>query len=204
MKKLTPDQAQKFHAFFADWFNHQNIYTLPTFSKEINIPYKSVFDYYKERSTPSLERANGIIDFIKNKKKDAPAGNNNSFNSGVVKTDIDLKKEIIERYTTQLKSILDSFESEIKLGNEKSTSKEDLPIHLDNVNNSFYKLYIELEWFKSRSSKERDAFRKSISPNDVGYITTLIRAMAKGEDTLNDWIMNSNYNLEMLKWQKRH
>jgi hypothetical protein len=204
MKKLTPDQAQKFQIFFLNWFNHQNAYTLPTFSKEINIPYKTMFDYYKGRSTPSLERANGIIDFIKNKKKDARMIDDNSVSSNVVKQNIDFKKEIIERYTSQLKSIIDSLESEIKLSNEKSASKEELSIHLDNINNSFYNLYIELEWFKNRSNKERDAFRKNISPNDVGYITTLVRAMAKGEDTLNDWIMNSNYNLEMLKWQKRH
>lgn len=204
MQKLNPDQAERFHLFFINWFDNQKAYSLPTLSEKVGMPYKTVYSYYKKKTTPSLERANVIIDFIKNEKKNEPTNKDDNKKAIVVASQNKFDRDILERYTRQMKSVIDSLESEINFKEKKDNNSDELSVHLSNLNNSVYDLYIELEWFKNKTNKEREAFRKNISPNDIGYITTLIRAIAKGEDTLNDWVMNSSYNLEMLKWQKRH
>ena len=51
-----------------------------------------------------------------------------------------------------------------------------------------------LEYFKTGSSKDRDSLRHIVPPADVGYITSLLRALYD-EDRFEEWILFSNYTM---------
>jgi hypothetical protein len=52
----------------------------------------------------------------------------------------------------------------------------------------------ELEFFKKKQESARRAFRKVVPGEDVGYITTLLRALYD-EDQFQRWLLFSDYKL---------
>lgn len=56
-------------------------------------------------------------------------------------------------------------------------------------------LSTELEFFKKCSEKERALFKKIVPGQDVGYITTLLRALYD-EDKFQRWLLFSNYDMK--------
>ena len=57
------------------------------------------------------------------------------------------------------------------------------------------KLADELEFFKQKPESARRAFRKVIPGEDVGYVTTLLRALYD-EDQFQRWLLFSDYKLK--------
>jgi len=53
----------------------------------------------------------------------------------------------------------------------------------------------ELEFFKQCSENERDLFKKIVPGQDVGYVTTLLRALYD-EDKFQRWLLFSNYEMK--------
>lgn len=53
----------------------------------------------------------------------------------------------------------------------------------------------ELEFFKQQSEQARKIFRKTVPGEDVGYITTLLRALYD-EDQFQRWLLFSDYKLK--------
>jgi len=53
----------------------------------------------------------------------------------------------------------------------------------------------ELEFFKQQPEQARKIFRKMVPGEDVGYITTLLRALYN-EDQFQRWLLFSNYKLK--------
>ncbi|MGB9694001.1 MAG: hypothetical protein ACPLYF_04075 [Fervidobacterium sp.] len=53
----------------------------------------------------------------------------------------------------------------------------------------------ELEFFKQQPEQARKIFRKTVPGEDVGYITTLLRALYD-EDQFQRWLLFSNYKLK--------
>jgi len=74
---------------------------------------------------------------------------------------------------------------------------------VDNLELSLLSLYSELLWFKNSLPEDRKILRKSLNSKDIGYITSLLRSMIKGEEEFNDWIIGTTYQLEMAKWRKQ-
>jgi hypothetical protein len=55
-----------------------------------------------------------------------------------------------------------------------------------------------LEFFKKGSKDDRDVLRKAIPGRDVGYVTSLLRALYD-EDQFDAWILFSEYSLRSRK-----
>lgn len=59
----------------------------------------------------------------------------------------------------------------------------------------------ELEFFKQNSESARETFRKLVPGEDVGYITTLLRALYN-EDQFQRWLFFSNYEMKSKEEEK--
>jgi len=53
----------------------------------------------------------------------------------------------------------------------------------------------QLDFFKTGSRKDRDLLRRVVPATDVGYVTSLLKALY-GEDQLEEWILFSNYKMK--------
>ena len=60
------------------------------------------------------------------------------------------------------------------------------------VREIIYLLADELEFFKTGPEERREAFRREVPPEDVGYLTTLLRALYS-EDRFQRWLLTSDY-----------
>ncbi len=55
----------------------------------------------------------------------------------------------------------------------------------------------ELEYFKNGIKEDREIFREVVPPEDIGYITTLLKALYS-EDQFQRWIFISRYRSKSL------
>ena len=55
----------------------------------------------------------------------------------------------------------------------------------------------ELEYFKNGTKEDRDVFREVVPPEDIGYVTTLLKALYS-EDQFQRWIFISRYRSKGL------
>ncbi len=60
----------------------------------------------------------------------------------------------------------------------------------------------ELEFFKQNSESARETFRRIVPGEDVGYITTLLRAIYD-EDQFQRWLLFSNYKMKSKEENSR-
>jgi len=66
--------------------------------------------------------------------------------------------------------------------------------HAAEVRQAIVNLSLQLEYFKQGSSAQRDALRQTIAGRDIGYVTSLLRALYD-EDQFETWILFSEYSL---------
>lgn len=89
---------------------------------------------------------------------------------------------------------------------QKIKTKELKPVLMKKTENNDYerarrikKLLValanELEFFKQNSDSTRETFRKVVPGEDVGYITTLLRALYN-EDQFQRWLLFSKYEMK--------
>jgi hypothetical protein len=213
---LSKEEKSKFNIFFKTWFNSQNQYKLNDISKKVNIPVSSLYDYLRYNKSPNnIEKANAIINFIKQNQQepakipyildnslDAENDSNNLRDNSVFLCQINEFNDAL----IKLQSSIETFQN---YANSKKTSPKkqqpsELNRHLSNLELSLLSLYSELLWFKNSSSEDRKVLRKSLNSKDIGYITSLLRSIIKGEEEFNDWIVATTYQLEMVKWKKQH
>jgi hypothetical protein len=64
-----------------------------------------------------------------------------------------------------------------------------------NVMRLMMSLSSELEYFKSCTENERKVFKKTVPGQDVGYLTTLLRALYD-EDKFQRWLLFSTYTMK--------
>jgi bacterioferritin (cytochrome b1) len=213
---LSNEEKIKFSNYFRTWFKSQNKFKLIEISKVVNIPKSSLYDYiYYNKAPHNIEKANAIINFIKNNQQSETKLSNSSKKHATDKTHIEKIKddavilcqlsELLE-VSKKLQSAIETFQNRsnpLKRDDEKKGSNE-INSHIDNLERSLLSLHSELIWFKNATSEERKVLRKSLKSKDVGYITSLLRAIMKGEEEINDWIAATTYQLEMIKWKKQH
>ena len=101
---------------------------------------------------------------------------------------------------TQLPILLELQQNEI--GNKqpkqitKEQNKEISP--LENANNVYHKLtelIALLDYFKKGTAKEREMLRQVIPPMQIGYTTSLLKALYN-EDEFQQWIFFSDYKMK--------
>lgn len=212
---LSKEEKNKFTNFFRTWFKSQNKYSILEISKEVNIPAPSLYDYiYYNKSPNSIEKANLIISFI---KKNSTAELASSFVLKPAKQNSPRFENIqddavvlcqISELTEAIKKLENSLESFKKQSSPQTNKSEtgqlsERILHIKNLEHLLLSLHSELIWFKNATSDDRKKLRKSLKSKDVGYITSLLRSMMKGEEEINDWMAATTYQLEMVKWKKR-
>jgi hypothetical protein len=62
------------------------------------------------------------------------------------------------------------------------------------IRRAILELSIQLEYFKQGSRAHREALRRTIPGRDIGYLTSLLRALYD-EDQFETWILFSEYSL---------
>jgi hypothetical protein len=87
--------------------------------------------------------------------------------------------------------------SEVKIAQEISSKKSsnDAETRAKTIMLLLMSLSSELEFFKTCTENERRIFKKIIPGQDVGYITTLLRALYD-EDKLQRWLLFSTYTMK--------
>jgi len=212
---LSKEEKNKFSIFFSTWFNSQKQFKLKDISQEVNIPVSSLYDYIRNNKAPNnTEKANAIINFIKNNQRvDARYSDNLESADKKEKNIEDLKEKLTFLcQISELDETLQKFHSSIESIQNQTNSKtsfsgkpkiNELGSHVDNLELSLLSLYSELLWFKNSLPEDRKILRKSLNSKDIGYITSLLRSMIKGEEEFNDWIIGTTYQLEMAKWRKQ-
>jgi len=79
---------------------------------------------------------------------------------------------------------------------ETTEQFEDYPIQrATRIKTLLIKLVDELEFFKRKPELVRRVFRKVVPGEDVGYVTTLLRALYD-EDQFQRWLLFSDYKLK--------
>jgi hypothetical protein len=209
MKKtrLSKDEKNKFVIFFKTWFNSQNKFRVSDISKELNIPESSLRDYILyDKSPNSIEKANVIINFIKKNQRTGLEPYKKETNIENIKENTAFLCQINELNNSlkQFQSSIETIQKNLLVANNDKKQKDETKSHIDNLKFSLLSLYSEIDWFKNKTNLERMALRKSLNANDVGYLTSMLRALIKGEEDFNDWLVMSNYQVEMLKWKKQH
>lgn len=213
---LSKEEKTKFSNYFRTWFKSQKKFKLNEISKEVKIPVSTLYDYVHYNKAPhNIEKANTIINFIKNyqqsetkQSKSPKKYTNDELNIEKIKDDAAILCQLSElleaskKLQESIRTFQDRFNS-LKRGSDKKGSNE-INSHIDHLERSLLSLHSELIWFKNATSEERKVLRKSLNSKDVGYITSLLRAIIKGEDEINDWIAATSYQLEMVKWKKQH
>jgi hypothetical protein len=213
---LSNEEKIKFSNFFRTWFKSQKKFKLNEISKEVNIPVSTLYDYVHYNKAPhNIEKANAIINFIKTNQQSEPKLSKSpkkyttdESNVEKIKDDAVILCQLSEllEASKKLQASIKTFQDRShppKRDHDKKGSNE-INSHIDNLEHSLLSLHSELIWFKNATSEERKVLRKSLNSKDVGYITSLLRSMMKGEEEMNDWIAATSYQFEMVKWKKQH
>jgi hypothetical protein len=213
---LSNEEKIKFSNFFQTWFNSQNKFKLNEISKEVNIPVSTLYDYIHYNKAPhNIEKANAIINFIKKNQQIESKSSLASKKSADYEHNIENLKEdaVILCQLSELLEASKKIQSSIETFQDRSYSKKkdsekpqrnEIIFHVNNLELSLLSLHSELIWFKNATSEDRKVLRKSLKTKDIGYITSLLRSIMKGEEEINDWIAATTYQLEMVKWKKQH
>lgn len=214
-KGLSKEDRNKFSNFVKKWFNSQNRYTIREIAEKTGISDSSCYDYFLYGKAPNnIEKANIIINFIKSHQPEVNSieGNVQPPKKSSIPHDIKKNTEFLcqinelNNSLKQLQSSIEVIQTNLSDQNkyEEKKEKNELNYHIDNLKSSLFSLYSEIDWFKNKTNLERKSLRKSIDSKDVGYLTSMLRALMKGEEDFNDWLLVSNYQFEMLKWKKQH
>lgn len=213
---LSNEEKIKFSNYFRTWFKSQKRFKLNEISKEVNIPVSTLYDYVHYNKAPhNIEKANMIINFIKNNQQSETKLSKSPKKYTTDESNVEKIKDdaVILCHLSELLEASKKLQESIKTFQDRShlpkrdydnKGSNELNSHINHLESSLFSLHSELIWFKNASSEERKVLRKILNSKDVGYITSLLRAIMKGEEEINDWIEATSYQLEMVKWKKQH
>lgn len=209
--RLSEEENLRFSKLFSHWYYSQEQYKIKDLAKELGIPKSTIYDYLKYGKTPSVSNANTIINFVKNHPIHSIKYDESNKSTKKTTLNVGIQEKKVIYQINELNDLLNSLQSSIKniqaqiyFKNppDKISQNIELTDHTNNLKSALFSLHSELNWFKNQTKNERNALRKKISPNDIGYLTSLLRAIFKGEDAFSDWVLATNYQMEMLKWKK--
>jgi len=175
-----------------EWFKKQKKWkSLADFAREIKINDRTLGDYFHGRHQPSPEnrqklfKATGLEYFKPTEAEEAPQ----------VKTPIPRpeKWEVPWNEVGQQLAVIGQAVTQLgKLLSPPSTSNIDAKMQA--VEDALYALNNQLEFFKEGSPHSRKMLRRQLSGPDVGYVTTLLKALFD-EERFQDWLAMTTHEV---------
>jgi transcriptional regulator with XRE-family HTH domain len=212
-KQLKPDlkedyRYKEFTELFRKWFYQEQtrFKTQKELAKHLNIDNSTISKYLQGKSYPKeklkerLYEISGIELIKPNYFKD---------DTSILKSD---KIEINKSYEINIDEILKASK---KIEKELESLRQFIKDNKNSIRKSrineashkrfarvFYDLAEEIFRFRDSGIKDREKLRSLISPKDVGYVSSFLRALFD-EDKFSDFILFSNYEFEM-KGEKKN
>ena len=174
------------------WFSNQTKWnSRADFARAFGINEKTLSDYFNGRYEPTpknrkkLFEATGLEYF-------KPIGTEEASLVEPVITKSESQEVPLSEVGRQLASIGKEI---IQLGELLTRSAtSDVVAHVQAVEDSIYALNDELTFFKEGPAHSRRILRQRLSGPDVGYITTLLRAIFN-EEKFQDWLAMTTYEM---------
>ena len=175
-----------------EWFKEQTKWkSRADFAREIEVNESTLGDYFKGRHQPSPEnreklfKATGLECFKPTEAEEAlqvelPIPELEK--QGIPWSDVGRQLAVIGKEITQLGELL----------TRSSTSDEFA--HVRAVEDAMYALNDGLEFFKKGSPHSRKILRRRLRGSDVGYVTTLLKALFD-EEKFQNWLAMTTYEI---------
>lgn len=112
----------------------------------------------------------------------------------------DEEKEVEGRGSERLMRALENLEKGVQLLKGLIANEIRIEVERSPEERAYYigkliqEIIRELEYFKEGPPEVREIFREVVPPEDVGYVTTLLRALFS-EDQFQRWILMSDYRV---------
>lgn len=175
-----------------EWFEKQTQWTSRAdFAREIEINESTLGDYFKGRHQPSPEnrqklfKATGLECFKpteEEKARQVKPPIPEPEKQGIPWNDVGRQLAVIGKEITQLGELL------------SRSSASDVVGHAQAVEDTLYALNDELEFFKEGSPHSRKILRQRLNGPDVGYVTTLLKALFD-EEKFQNWLAMTTYEI---------
>ena len=175
-----------------EWFKKQTKWeSRADFAREIEINESTLGDYFKGRHQPSPEnrqklfKATGLECFKPTEGEEVaqvelPLPRPEKWE--VPWSDVGRQLAVIGKEITQLGELL------------TRSSASDVVAHVQAVEDTLYALNDELEFFKDGSPHSRGILRQRLSGPDVGYVTTLLKALFD-EEKFQNWLAMTTHEV---------
>ena len=175
-----------------EWFKKQTKWkSRADFAREIEINESTLGNYFQGCHQPSpqnrekLFKTTGLECFkstesVETLQVERPIPE--SEKQGVPWSEVGQQLVVIGQAFTQLGKLL------------TRSSASDLVAHVQAVEDTLYALNDELEFFKEGSPHSRGILRRRLSGPDVGYVTTLLKALFD-EETFQNWLAMTTYEM---------
>jgi len=175
-----------------EWFKKQTTWkSRVDFAREIEINESTLGDYFKGRHQPSPEnrqklfKATGLECFKPTKGEEAPQLEPpipQPEKREVPWSDVGQQLVVIGQAVAQLGKLL------------TRSSALDVVARVRAIEDTLYALNDELEFFKEGSPHSRGVLRQRLSGPDVGYVTTLLKALFD-EEKFQNWLAMTTYEI---------
>lgn len=174
-----------------DWFQEQTKWkSRADFAREIEVNESTLGDYFKGRHPPGpqnrqkLFKATGLECFKPTEEEvpqvKPPIPQPEKWE--VPWNDVGQQLVVIGQAVAQLGKLL------------SRPSASDVVAHVQAVEDSLYTLNNELEFFKEGSPHSRKILRQRLNGPDVGYVTTLLKALFD-EEKFQNWLAMTTYEI---------
>jgi transcriptional regulator with XRE-family HTH domain len=174
-----------------EWFKKQTKWkSRADFAREIEINESTLGDYFKGRHQPSPENRQKLfkatgLECFKPTEEEVPQVEPlipQTEKWEVPWNDVGQQLVVIGQAVAQLGRLL----------GRPSTS--DVAARVQAVEDTLYTLNDELQFFKEGSPHSRGILRRRLSGPDVGYVTTLLKALFD-EEKFQDWLAMTTYEI---------
>jgi len=176
----------------SEWFKEQTKWkSRADFAREIEVNESTLGDYFKGRHQPSPEnrqklfKATGLECFKPMEAKEAPQVElpiPEPEKQEVPWGDVGQQLVVVGQAVTQLGKLL------------ARPSASDVVARVQAVEDTIYTLNDELEFFKEGSLHSRKILRQRLNGPDVGYVTTLLKALFD-EEKFQNWLAMTTHEV---------
>jgi transcriptional regulator with XRE-family HTH domain len=175
-----------------EWFKQQTKWkSRADFAREIEINESTLGDYFKGRHQPSPEnrqklfKATGLECFKPTEEEEARQ----------VKPPIPRPEKWEVPWNDVAQQLVVIGQAVAQLGKLLSPAPaSDVVAKVQAVEDSFYALNDQLEFFKEGSPNSRGILRRRLSGPDVGYVTTLLKALFD-EEKFQNWLAMTTHEV---------
>ncbi len=176
-----------------EWFKKQTKWkNRADFARAIEINDSTLGDYFKGRHQPSNEnrkklfKATGLECFEPTEAEEAPQ----------VKPPIPLPEKWEVPWNDVGQQLVVIGQAVAQLGKLISSSAtSDVVSKVQAVEDALYALNDQLEFFKEGSPNSRKILRRQLDGPDVGYVTTLLKALFD-EERFQDWLAMTTHQVK--------